>query len=302
MSELHEEMFKNKGIIPVDTLSKFKLKCLEDIGKDLVEYGSWDMAVPVAALGLIVQEGQVSQCVLTLHGGTDPKRIDAKVVFGENYRGADQHIKIDSVDLQKLRFRGTMVSQWMSSQEFDYRVMRPSTSVPGAWREVEQAKVEEDGGASLWLRSVVQPWTGLKLKMTLGIMTAKDISKIPESMNPRFPFINILSTHVPVLPAPPSECSVCLPFVPYLISDEEDEVLPEWKTILRCCNGMLRETTAPHSKSNLDNLMETLKGDWRAPKGSKYIYPVLIEEEIAVEEVDDGEEDATEGGTEKFHC
>ena len=302
MSELREEIFKNQGIIPADTLSKFKIKGIEDIDKDLVEFGSWDMAIPVAAVGLVVREGQVNQCVLTLHGGTDPKRLDAKIVFGESYKGKEQHIKIESVDLQKFCFRGTMVSQWMSPQEFSYRVMRPSASTPGAWREVEQAKVEADGGASLWMRAVVQPWTGLKLKVTLGLMTSNDISNIPESTNPRFPFINILSTHVPILPTPPPEVSVSLPFVPYLLCDEEDDVLPEWKTILRSCNGMLRETTAPHSKSNLDNLLETLKGDWRAPKSSKYIYPVLVEEEMAMEGVDNSGEDLTEGGSETFYC
>ena len=92
MSELHEEIFKNQGIIPADTLSKFKIKGIEDIDKDLVEFGSWDMAIPVAAVGLVVREGQVNQSVLTLHGGTDPKRLDAKIVFGESYKGKEQHI------------------------------------------------------------------------------------------------------------------------------------------------------------------------------------------------------------------
>ena len=66
--------------------------------------------------------------------------------------------------------------------------------------------------------------------------------------------------------------------------DDSEEDFPEWKTIVKAVNGMMRETTAPHSKSNMTNLMETLKGDWKAKKLSKFIYPVLVEEE-ALEDV-----------------
>ena len=92
-----------------------------------------------------------------------------------------------------------------------------------------------------------------------------------------------------LMPCPPIETAICLPFVPYLIpngEDADDISLPEWKTIVRGCNGLFRDTTAPHSKSNLDNLMEALKNDWRAAKMSKYIYPVLVVEETQEEDED----------------
>ena len=39
---------------------------------------------------------------------------------------------------------------------------------------------------------------------------------------------------------------------------------------------MFRDTTAPHSKSNLENLKEALKGDWKLEKMSRYVFPVLV--------------------------
>ena len=158
---------------------------------------------------------------------------------------------------------------------------------------MEQAKVEEAGGSLIWLRAIAQPWTGLKLKVTLGLMASKDIGKVPDSDHSRFPFINFLSLHIPILPASQEEANTCLPFIPYLLWDQEEECedVPDWKTIVKACNGLFRETTAPHSKSNLNTLKEALKTEWKIKKVSKYIYPVLITEDT------EPERENIEGGT-----
>ena len=88
----------------------------------------------------------------------------------------------------------------------------------------------------MWLRAVAQPWTGLKVKVTLGLFSAKDVTKVQDSGHPRFPFINLLSVIIPILPYSPEGFSIRLPFTPYLVDDrdeeEEDLVLPEWPAIL----------------------------------------------------------------------
>ena len=241
MSELRDKVFLNKEELQMDSIRKYQLNSIEDINKDLVDYSAWDMATPVSAVSLnIGNDAQISQASFHVFGDTDPKRLDAKTVFGDNYQGENHQVKIERIDLQKLIFRGSLVSEWMGPQEFSYSVQRPSSSQPGSWREVEERRVEEDGGACLWLRAVVQPWTGLKMKMTLGIMATKDIRKIPEHQHPRFPFINFLSIHIPIMPYPPAEVAICLPFVPYLLpsGEEDDEYsLPEWRKIVRASNG-----------------------------------------------------------------
>ncbi len=68
--------------------------------------------------------------------------------------------------------------------------------------------------------------------------------------------------------------NIRLPVTPYLVDDrdedEEDLVLPEWSAILTACNRMFRDTVAPHSESNMENLKEALKTDWRKEKTTKY--------------------------------
>ena len=292
MSDLRDQVFKNTENLDEETIKKYKLKSVEDINKDLVEYATWDMVSPVAAVSLTLDnENKINQCCLNIFGETDPKRVEAATVFGNDFKGKDHQIKIERINLQRLRFRGTMVSDWLGPQDFTYVVQRPSISNPGTWKDVDQSRVEAEGGSLLWLRAIAQPWTGLKLKMTIGLMSTRDMARVPDADHPRFPFINILSTHLPILPSPPEEERICLPFIPYLIcgQEEDDDSVPNWTTIVKAVNGMFRDTTAPHSKSNMAKLMETLKGDWKTTKMSKFCYPVLVEDENDEEENAEGE-------------
>ena len=129
MTELRDSVFSNKNDLSKETIKKYQLKSIEDANKDLVEYSGWDMATPVSAVALNIEEGNhISQCLLTMLGLTDPKRIDATTVFGQSYKGDDHQIKIEGIELQKLRFRGTMTSDWLGSEDFTYVIQRPSTS------------------------------------------------------------------------------------------------------------------------------------------------------------------------------
>ena len=94
------------------------------------------------------------------------------------------------------------------------------------------------------------------------------------------------------MPEPPLETNICLPFIPYLIeAGEEEEVsLPGWGAVVKAAGGMFRAPTPPHSKSNMNNLLETLKTDWKVEKTTKYIYP-----ELTVDEEEDEEGDTPEG-------
>ena len=280
MSVLRDAYFKNKNILSSEAISKYKLNNIEEIHKDLVDYSAWDMAQPIATVALILKEGRIDQALLTMLGETDQKRFDVKAIFGESYKGGDDHqVKIGKIELQKFCFRGNLVSDWLGPQEFPHSVQRPSATQSGVWRQVEQTKVEADGGQPLWLRAVLQPWTSSKLRMTIGVLAAKDATKVQESSHPRYPFVSLMSSNISVLPSAPENAAVCLPFMPYLIDDREEvgeeDSLPGWATMVRAVNGMFRNNTAPHSKSTMDSLREVLKGDWKAEKRSKYCYPEI---------------------------
>ena len=59
--------------------------------------------------------------------------------------------------------------------------------------------------------------------------------------------------------------------------------------VVSAAAAMFRDPTPPHSKSSMDTLREALKGDWKAPKKTKWIYPELgtnegeQQEEVIVE-------------------
>ena len=245
MSELKDKIFGNNGVLSEESIKKYKLNALEDIGKDLVEFSNWDLKTPVATVALVLESGEPGQCILNLHGETDQKRLDAKTVFGQDYKGEGHQVRMGKIELQKFVFRGSLVSDWVSPQNFPYTVQRPSISQPGVWRDIEQQRVEADGGQALWLWAVIQPWHGLRLKVTIGLHSAKDMMKVQDSEHKRYPFISLLSANVAVLPSPPEEVEVCLPFIPYLIDDreEDDSILPSWKAIVKGVNGMFRDTT-----------------------------------------------------------
>ena len=284
MSLLRHQVFLFKESLPSEVIIKYKLRSIENITEDLMEFSAWDRSQPVATVVLVLKEGSIDQCITNVLGESDVKRVDARTIFGDEYRGEDHQIKIGKVELQKFRFRGSLVSDWMGPQEFPHSVQRPSTTQPGTWRDIEPSRVEADGGNALWLRAILQPWTSLKLRLTIGVFAAKDVTRVQDSNHPRFPFVNLQVTSISLLPFPPENHSVCLPFIPYLIEDNEDDQdeagVPGWNSVVRAVVGLFRGNSAPHSKSNMGNLKEALKGDWKTEKRSKYAYPEIeLEEE-----------------------
>ena len=292
MAELRDKVFSNTGTLSEEAIRKYKLKAIEDIDKDLAEFGNWDISTPVATVALVLNNEDIEQAVLNLHGESDPKRIDAGVIFGDDYKGGEDHmVRIGKVELKKFCFRGSLVSNWLGPQDFPHTIQRPSSTQTGLWRDIEPQRVEADGGQPLWMRAVLQPWSGLKLRMTLGVFAVKDVNRVQESSHHRFPFISLLSVNIPILPIPPNEEEVCLPFVPYVIDgreDDENNCVPTWAKMVKAVNGMFRGTSAPHSKSSMSTLKEALRGDWKTEKPSKHVYPVLQVDEEAQEEPGDG--------------
>ena len=83
-------------------------------------------------------------------------------------------MKIDKVDLATFRFRGGLRSAFLGSSEFAWSVHRPSSEKPGVWREVDKATALKDGGLPLFMAAVVQPWTNLRLKLDVGVISSSD--------------------------------------------------------------------------------------------------------------------------------
>ena len=204
-------------------------------------------------------------------------------------------VKIDAVDLSILRFRDGLKSAFLSPIDFSWSVHRPSTSMPGEWREVDKAEVLKDGGAPLHLAAQVQPWTNLRLKLEVGVISTSDLTKEGEANHPRFPMVGVYSGFL-VFSHSDAVKGTGLPTMPFLIDNREveEEALPDLPlpTSLELKEAIFKlfsDTTAPHMKSNMDKLHDALQGDWRKTKPSKYTFPVQAAEG------DENESDAETG-------
>ena len=282
MAELTDSVFANNGTLERKELAKQRIKAIEDISEDLREYSDWDGRLPVSALVLHQTEGILDQCLLQLLGFTDStKRMDARTLLGPQYAFDNHQVVISKLDLSSFRFRGNTVSDWLSPTEFTWKVQRPSTVVTEAWRDVDKVKVEEDGGQPIWLRAHVQPWTGLKLKVTLGCYSIKDIKRIQDSDHHRFPMLTLGTMMIPMAAAPNPKLKLGLPLLPYLWDDrdefEDDMPFPTWEEVLSATVGFFRSSSAPHCKASLASIKKTLEEDWRKDKASKYIFPAQRE-------------------------
>ena len=294
-TELNDALFSNTGTLARVELIKQRIKGLEEISDDLKEYSGWDGRQPVATLVLHHTDGTLDQCILHIQGFTDSsKRMDARTLLGPQY-GFDNHqVFISKLDLAKFRFRGNMISDWLSPTEFDWKVQSPSTQEPGIFRDVDKIKMVEDGGQPIWLRAHVQPWTGNKVKLTLGCYSCKDIKRIQDSEHHRFPILSLGTLMVPLATAPNPNLKLALPLLPYILDDrddfEDDSNFPTWEEVLSASVGFFRSTSAPHCKTSLVSIRKALEEEWRKDKVSKFVFPALKEPALLVND------DIPEGG------
>ena len=137
------------------------------------------------------RQGKITNDILHLLGVSEPKRLDAKLVFGKDYTHDDHQVKVEKIDLSHFRFRGGLRSAFLGSSEFTWSVVRPSKSQPWVWKEVDKADVLKEGGNPIFMAAVVQPWSGARLKVDIGIVSSSDLSKDGEPAHPRFPMVGI---------------------------------------------------------------------------------------------------------------
>ena len=271
--ELDEEVFRGREKVARKDIEDFRIKGLEEIEKDMKEHGDWDGVAKVGCLAFRVdRQGKPTQDILHLLGASEPKRLDAKLVFGKDYKHDDHQVKVEKVNLSHFRFRGSLRSAFLGSSEFVWGVWRPSKSQPGVMKEVDKAEALRDGGNPIFMAAVVQPWFGARLKVEIGIVSSSDLSKDGEPAHSRFPVVGIYSCFASFGNGEVVK-GTGLPTMPYIIDArevEDDEVadleLPSSWELKQAVYNLFKKVSAPHMKSNMDNLKEALKGDWRKPK------------------------------------
>ena len=84
---LDDETLKGRAVIERKKVEEFRIRGLAEIEDDLKEYDNWD---GVSKMGSVVfrldNEGAIYQNILHLVGSSEPKRFDAKALFGKSYK------------------------------------------------------------------------------------------------------------------------------------------------------------------------------------------------------------------------
>jgi hypothetical protein len=91
---LEDEALKGRAIIERKKIEEFRIKGLSDIEDDLKEYDNWDGVTKTGSVAFrLDSEGAIFQNILHLVGSTEPKRFEAKVLFGKGYRHEGHQVK-----------------------------------------------------------------------------------------------------------------------------------------------------------------------------------------------------------------
>ena len=100
---LEDEAFKGKGLIERKKILEFRIRGLAEVEKDLKDYDGWDGVAKLACVALRLDgQGNIFQDILHLVGSTEPKRFDAKVIFGKDYKQDGHQVK--KYDFKKIRY------------------------------------------------------------------------------------------------------------------------------------------------------------------------------------------------------
>ena len=91
---LEDEALKGRAIIERKKIEEFRIKGLSDIEDDLKEYDNWDGVTKTGSVAFrLDSEGAIFQNILHLVGSTEPKRFEAKVLFGKGYRHEGHQVR-----------------------------------------------------------------------------------------------------------------------------------------------------------------------------------------------------------------
>ena len=91
---MEDETLKGKVMIERKKIEEFRIRSLAEVEGDLKEYDAWDGAARLGCVAFRLNgEGKVFQSILHLVGSTEPKRFDARVLFGKDYRHEGHQVR-----------------------------------------------------------------------------------------------------------------------------------------------------------------------------------------------------------------
>ena len=91
---LEDEALKGRAIIERKKIEEFRIKGLADIEDDLKEYDNWDGVTKTGSVAFrLDSKGAIFQKILHLVGSSEPKRFEAKFLFGKDYKHEGHQVR-----------------------------------------------------------------------------------------------------------------------------------------------------------------------------------------------------------------
>jgi len=129
----------------------------ESIKEKLISDYKWDGFSSVAAVAAnLDDEGIISEWQLHIFGKSKGTKLEASNFYVDQEEG--NTVRIQEMALDKLVFRGSLVSEWLSPEKY----------------RVKETDMPQFSAKPLWVRSSCQVTPGPKLKVFMGCAPAEN--------------------------------------------------------------------------------------------------------------------------------
>ena len=245
----------------------------EAIKEKLKSDYNWDGTSNVATIAAKLKEGKIDSWHLYLFGKSKGIKVDSSTFFLEQDEG--NTMRIQEMDLDSLIFRGRLVSEWMSPDQYKWEYRLPHEDDPKRYHRVKRAELVQYNAKPLWVRSVTQVVPGPKLQVFLGAAPCEKITETAGSTEGQFPLIFVETFSLPFLPFEAAEMNLGMGPIPFLIDDRVEldfsEVgtnCPDSQTIKTQMAKFLQTVIKPNQRNEVKTwTKEVAAGSWvaRAP-------------------------------------
>ena len=250
----------------------------EVIKGKLKDMYNWDGSSNAATVATKLKDGKLDSWQLHLYGKSKGVKMESSVFYLDQDEG--NHVRVQEMDLDCLVFRGSMMSDWLTPDQYRWEYRLPHEEDPKKYHRVRATDLVQHNAKPLWLRAVTQVVPGPKLQVFLGVAPVDKITEIQGSTQAQFPLILVEKFSIPFLPLETPEMNLGMGPIPFIIDDRDDldfgEVgtnCPEGQSIKVQMAKYLQSAVKPNQRNEVKTWSKEMGvGNWVA-RSPNYTVP-----------------------------
>ena len=221
-------------------------------------------------------------------------------------------MRIQEMALDKLVFRGSLVSEWLSPEKYLWEYRQPHETDKKKYYRVKETDMPQFSAKPLWVRSSCQVTPGPKLKVFMGCAPAENrVTELSGSSEKPFPLIFLETFSVPFLPYEGPGMELGMGPIPFLIDtrpgldfSEVGVLCPDGQTIKKGMATFLQSAIKPNQRNEIKTWQKELGvGSWVA-RAPNYTWPnpkPLAGEDADGDASEDGDDDDDNAGQQRLY-